>query len=128
MTADAAWWLDDADDVPECPLAAIAYPRRSTIVTLTGEHDIANEDELLALLADTVSMDDSNVVLDLGGVTYMGAATVHIIERTHEHLVSESRSLALRSPSPIARRLLDISHRDHAAQLSRRPGLLSEPI
>jgi anti-anti-sigma factor len=129
MTADSTWrWLDDEDDAPACPLAALAHPRHSAIVILGGDYDRHNEDVLLTLLADAVSMDDSNLVLDLGGVEYLGASTVQIIRRTSEQLASESRSLTLRSPSPVVKRALAVGSVDYGAQLCHLPGLLSDPI
>jgi hypothetical protein len=70
-------------------------------------------------MAQAVALDDADVVVDLSDVQFMGAATVGVIIRARELLRLQSRSLALRSPSKCARRILDVC--GHADLLDRRP-------
>jgi anti-anti-sigma regulatory factor len=49
---------------------------------------------------------DSNPVVDLRGVTFMDASVLNALLRADRHLRTTSRELLLRSPSPVARRLL----------------------
>jgi anti-sigma B factor antagonist len=78
-----------------------------TTVWLRGEHDASTAGALWDTLARAIALDDADLVVDLSGVQFMGAATVGVIIRVREALGLRSRSLALRSPSTCARRVLD---------------------
>jgi len=77
------------------------------IVRLLGEHDVSTVGELSATMVRAVDLDD-DVVLDLSEVEFMAAATVSIILRTRELLHRRSKSLSVRSPSRVARRVLEL--------------------
>ena len=47
-----------------------------TVVCLDGEHDIATLPFLTDTLATAISADDTDVVIDLSGVTFISAATI----------------------------------------------------
>lgn len=78
------------------------------VVWLRGEHDAFNTSELADILARAIALDDADVVLDLSGVEFMGAATVGVIVRAREFLGARSRSLTLQSPPNIVRRILEL--------------------
>ena len=77
-----------------------------TVVWLRGEHDLSTVDELSETMARAIALDDADVVVDLSEVVFMSAATVGVIIRAREFLRLESRSLALRSPSKCAGRVV----------------------
>ena len=79
-----------------------------TVISLRGEHDMATTAEVIAALARAIAVDDADLVIDLSGVEFMGAATIGIIVRTRDFLRSRSRVLTLRSPDRLARRVIDI--------------------
>lgn len=79
-----------------------------TVFCLDGEHDIATLPLLTDTLARAIAADDSNVVIDLSGVTFMSAATIDEIVRSRDLLRLQSRSLTLRSPSRFARHVLEL--------------------
>lgn len=79
-----------------------------TVISLRGDHDIANAAELIVALARAIAVDDADLVIDLSGVEFMSAATIGTIVRTREFLRSRSRMLTLRSPSRSAGRVIDI--------------------
>ena len=59
-------------------------------------------------MARGIALDDAEVVVDLSGVKFMGAATVTVIVRARDFLRAHSRGLTVRSPSRCAKRLLDV--------------------
>jgi anti-anti-sigma factor len=65
-------------------------------------------DELWERLARAFALDDADVVLDLSGVQFMGAATIDVIVRAKDALDLRSRVLTLRSPSESAQRVVDL--------------------
>jgi anti-anti-sigma factor len=79
-----------------------------TVVWLDGEQDILTVSVLADTLASAVSADESNVIVDLSGVTFMSAATIGELLRSRNLLLSRSRNIALRSPSRCAERLLNV--------------------
>jgi anti-anti-sigma factor len=79
-----------------------------SVVWLRGEHDIATASKLARTLAWAVALDDTDLVVDLSGVRFMGAETIGAIVGTRNALVLQSRSLTLRSPSTLAQRVVEL--------------------
>jgi anti-anti-sigma factor len=79
-----------------------------TVVWLQGQHDITTADALRETLEQASTLDDADVLVDLSGVEFMGAATVEEIVRAHGLLRQRSRSLAVRAPSTCALRILEV--------------------
>jgi len=57
--------------------------------------------------AEAIARDESDLVIDLSGVTFMDASIVGLLMRTRTHLGEASRQLTLESPSPRALRVLN---------------------
>jgi anti-anti-sigma factor len=91
-----------------CGVAFVGRDADRVVVWLRGEHDISTVAALCETMAGAFSLDDADVVVDLSGVEFMGAATVGVIVRAHRFLRLRSRSLVVRSPSGCARRVLDL--------------------
>jgi anti-sigma B factor antagonist len=91
-----------------CGVALVGHDADGTVVWLRGEHDISTEAALSEAMARAIALDDADLVVDLSGVQFMGAATVGVIVRNRNLLRLRSRSLALRSPSTRARRVLHL--------------------
>jgi len=79
-----------------------------TIIGLRGEHDASTVASVSDALARAIAVDDTDLVLDLSEVAFIGAATIGVIVRTREFLRPRARSLTLRAPSAVARRVLEI--------------------
>lgn len=77
-------------------------------VMVIGEQDISNEMMLAADLARGIAAHDDDVVVDLQGVTFMGASTIGVLVTAQKFLADRGRQLIVRSPSPCARHLLAI--------------------
>ena len=78
------------------------------VVWLDGEQDIATVSVLASTLANVTTAHDSNLIVDLSGVTFMSTATIDELIRARNLLLGLSRNLTLRSPSKCAHRLLDL--------------------
>ena len=79
-----------------------------TVVWLRGEHDVSTVAALSQTMAGAIALDDGDLVIDLSDVQFMDAATVGVIIRARDFLRLQSRSLALRSPSSCAARILEL--------------------
>lgn len=84
------------------------HPAEPTVVWLTGEHDVSTASRLSHVIAETIALDDEDVVVDLGGVTFLSAATIAVLLRANAFLNARSRRLVLRSPRRSAVRLLGL--------------------
>jgi len=97
----------------------VSMPRTSgqTVVKLEGEHDLATVDLLARALAKARAVDNADLVVDLHGVDFLGAATVHVLRHTRAVLHRRGRTMTLRFPSKCARRVLslwDVALSDHS--------------
>jgi anti-anti-sigma factor len=81
---------------------------RTTIIVLRGEADIATVPIVVQAFADVVSDRDGDVVVDLAETEFINTAVLRVILRAKGVLAGGERQLTLRSPSPIAGRLLQI--------------------
>ena len=90
-----------------------------TIIWLRGEHDIATKVGLVVAIARAAQRDDSaDLLVDLGGVTFMDASTIGAIVGSRNRLRSRSQSLDVRAPSAVARRVLDLCGLAHLVRPS----------
>lgn len=88
-----------------------------TIVWLHGEHDIATRVAVVVTIARAARRDDADLLVDLSGVTFMDASTIGALVGSRNRLRARSQSLLLRSPSPRARRVLDLCGLAHLVQV-----------
>jgi anti-anti-sigma factor len=77
------------------------------VVWLWGEHDASTDTALCLTLARAIAVDSPGLVLDLSEVDFIGPSTLAIIVRAREFLRERSASLTLRSPSAVARDIID---------------------
>jgi anti-anti-sigma factor len=87
---------------------AVSREGARTVVWLNGEHDIATSVALADTLAGAISLDDADLVVDLSGVTFMAGATISELVRSEHALRGQHRRLAVRAPSGIAARVLEL--------------------
>ena len=92
----------------EDPAEATGPIANGDVVWLRGDYDISVETALSHTLAQAVALDETDLVVDLSGVTFMDAATIGVIIGARNNLRRESRSLVLRSPSGCAWRVLHL--------------------
>jgi|SoiMethySBSTD1v2_1073268.scaffolds.fasta_scaffold546598_1 anti-anti-sigma factor len=90
------------DDLP----ARFSRSAAANVVWIRGEQDVSTVAALSETLARAISLDDSDLVVDLSDVEFMSAATVGVLVRARQFLRSFSRSLQVQSPSTCARRIL----------------------
>ena len=80
----------------------------SVVVRVSGELDVAASPLLAAVLAGAAAGGPGAVVIDLRDVTFVDTRSVGVIAAAYERLGSCSVGLTIRSPSPVARRLLEL--------------------
>lgn len=80
---------------------------RSTIVRLVGEIDLANLPDLRAALGLAAERSRS-ILVDLAGVSFMGAAGASALFKAAEQARDGGGELVLANPAPIVRKVIDI--------------------
>ena len=78
------------------------------VVWLSGEHDVFTAAVLSAALHEAARVADGDVVVDLSGVEFMGAAMIGVLVHFAEELRARSRELRLRHPSRCALRIVEL--------------------
>jgi anti-anti-sigma factor len=81
---------------------------RQTVVALRGELDAAALISLVDTFDDAIAQDDSDIVVDLADVDFLGAAWIGTLVRSRAVLHAQDRELTLRSPSRVVFRLLEL--------------------
>jgi len=85
----------------------------TTVLFLRGEADLATLPIIVEALAGVIADRDGDVVVDLAGTDFISTVALSAILRARSVLAGAERRLTLRSPSAIARRLLEIVELDH---------------
>jgi anti-sigma B factor antagonist len=88
-----------------------------TVLWVRGDHDIATRVSLAVGIARAAQRDDTPLLVDLSGVTFMDASTIGAIVESRNLLRRRGQSLELRAPSAPARRVVDLCGLAHLIQL-----------
>ena len=106
-------------ETPTVSVVRAGSPRRdpcSTVVWVRGEHDIATRTALVVGIARAARRDDRPLLVDLSGVTFMDASTIGAIVGSLNRERQRGQTLELRTPSPRARRVLELCGLTHLVQ------------
>ena len=87
----------------------VAQRPGEAVVSIRGEVDLLTAPMLGSVLALLVGQSHPSVVLDMGGLGFMDAAGLGVIVDIAERLADEGGVLIVRSPSPLVRRILDLT-------------------
>jgi anti-anti-sigma factor len=79
-----------------------------TVVALGGELDAAALNTLVDSFDEAIAQDDSDVVVDLTEVEFIGVAWIGTLVRSRAILRAQNRELTLRAPSRGVYRLLEL--------------------
>jgi anti-anti-sigma factor len=79
------------------------------LLTLRGELDPHTAPRLKERIDDALASNRADLTLDLAGVTFIDSSGLRVILSGHKEANERGGRLVLQSPSPTARRLLDIT-------------------
>jgi anti-anti-sigma factor len=77
----------------------------AAVVTVAGQLDISNADTLDAAVATAVAAHPQKLIFDLSGLEFMDSAGIAVLIRA----TSDVEAVRLRNPSPIVRRLIEVT-------------------
>jgi anti-anti-sigma factor len=86
--------------------ASVSADGGTAVVMLQGEADLFTLPELVDVLSRAIADFDGPVVVDLSRTTFLDTGTVRAFARARRFLAERGRTLTVRSPSPMAMRLL----------------------
>lgn len=86
-------------------------------IGIVGDLDLRAEADLLAVLARLWAVPRGAVTVELGELGFVGAALPNFLVRLR-HTLAPGATLSVRRPSPMARRVLELTDLPRIAQLS----------
>jgi len=118
IAGDQADWRGTAESLAASPLAievTLLYDR--TRVMLHGELDDASVPMLRDRLADLVADHVGDLVLDIAGLSFVDSTGLGLFVMLHKKLESRGKQFILSEPTPMARRLLEITGLDSVLRI-----------
>ncbi len=97
------------DDQVDAFAVRISFDGRSAAVTVDGEVDVTTAPSLAGALTAMIGSGHRDLVVDLGGVTFIDAQGVSALATAAGLATTAGTTLTLRSASVLARRILDIT-------------------
>src|SRR5688572_8578380 len=93
---------------------AVEHDSGSVCVRVVGELDIQTAPQL----AEALESVKSSVVVDLAGVTFIDSTALGVLVRAHHQAEADGQRLVLAHPTPMTRRVLDITALDTVLNIS----------
>ncbi len=93
---------------PVLTVRVVRVEAARTVVALRGEADWSTNAILSDALARVIASRAGDVVIDLGELEFIDTATVRVLATAHHLLAMQGRTLAVRSPSRLGRRVLEL--------------------
>ena len=78
------------------------------VVWLEGEHDIASDLLVAEALARAIGPGDTDLIVDLSEVGFIGASTIAMLRRARAFLLDRNHTLVVRAPGRSACRIIEI--------------------
>jgi len=105
--------MPPADPSRRCPRARLGFAvigdAATPTVAVRGEIDMDNADHLTHVLTAALREAPAGLVVDLAGVTFLGAAGIGALVVCRAAAERAGRRFTLTNPRPMARRVLEIT-------------------
>lgn len=92
------WYKPDVDLLTATVRTVKSAGEAYTLVTLAGEADVTNHDQLRAVLAAQVGKAPRTLIVDLAGLEFMDSSALHEILRASRAMDAHGGILALAAP------------------------------
>jgi anti-anti-sigma factor len=101
---------DDVTPLREPPVRGVARRDGAVVISLAGELDLYNADEVRAALADAIEAQPERIVVDMAGVEFVDSTALGVLIEARSKLGRPA--LVLCSPQLETRRTLQVSGLD----------------
>jgi anti-anti-sigma factor len=102
----------------EPPLSVVSALRDGRLeFAVAGEIDLATADIFRSTIDAALHGSDGDVVIDLGGVTFLGSPGLHALVRTQRELERDARRMVIICPPGSARRIIEVCGLDGTLHL-----------
>jgi anti-sigma B factor antagonist len=106
-------WYNTGVDLLTMSVTVVESPGDPyTLVTLAGEADVTNCDQLWDVLAAEVGKAPRTLVIDLGGLSFLDSSALHAILRANRAMDQHGGLLALARPGETVARVLRLTAAD----------------
>ncbi len=102
---------------PQLQIEVFPVGDQRVLVVVEGELDLPEAGQLRAILNDVCAGPAKVVVVDLGGVGFIGSSGLGVLASTHNDLAEAQRTLVVRGASPAIRKALQITGLDRLLEL-----------
>lgn len=99
--------MTDQEPLPDTLRLSVDDTAHATVVTATGEIDLATADQLVAAV-ESLPDSPAPVVLSLSGVEFIDSSSVRSLLQCEQSVTERGRGFALLSPSVPVARILDL--------------------
>lgn len=121
-TLDRTWTVDEAGLHVETHVedfaVEVVHGGRQEVVVIRGELDLATAPLLRAALDTVHARRPRRVEVDLSGVSFLDAHAMTTLVAARRRLGARGATLALHRPSPIVRRVLDLTGFDRVFEFT----------
>jgi anti-anti-sigma factor len=83
-----------------------------TLVVLSGEADVTNNDRLRDLLDTEVTKQPRHIIIDMSGLRFMDSSALHALLRANRALDRQGGVLSLVAPQQMVARMLHLTAAD----------------
>ena len=95
---EGMWYKSDVELLTATVRAVKSASEPYTLVTLAGEADVTNHDQLRAVLAAQVAKSPRTLIVDLAGLEFMDSSALHEILRASRAMDTHGGVFALAAP------------------------------
>jgi len=119
---------DEASELRAAPVADIRQDGGATVVSLTGELDLYNANEVRDALLECTNREPERIVVDMSEVRFIDSTALGVLIEARTRLANR-RAFLLAAPGLETRRALEISGLDrHFAVHDTVDGALAAPV
>ena len=128
MADGSAPTRDEASELRVAPVAEIRQDGGATVVSLTGELDLYNANEVRDALLECANGEPERIVVDMSEVRFIDSTALGVLIEARTRLANR-RAFLLAAPGLETRRALEISGLDrHFAVHDTVDGALAAPV
>lgn len=103
----------------------VRYRPGAVHVLIEGELDEVSLPCVEAALGSLIASGHPTVVIDLAATSYLGAGAVRVLIAAERRALAAGGSIAVRSPSPVARRVFEVTAMTHLLEPTETPSVRS---